>query len=351
MKTSYLGSMCLGPKSWEESGVRLYDYGFRIYNPGIARFLSVDPLAPSYAMLSPYQFAGNTPVWAVDLDGLEQLTTQQRQLLEQMRDPKLGNKLLVEPYRGDMVHPSGTRRSLVPAARHVRTSRAPAYIVDTPGGLESAQPIIVVDTHAEFTKEDVEVDTSPYDGAVFARAGNDAQNDLARQNIEFASMAGPSVFALFGRGWKAGKFSVDFLSDVSRIAPGIGVRAVNRSLPTTGFRHGGVRQRFTTAFNSIKNNINDHLKDSDLTGIIKDIHGYPSSLDGRTHLREVTEALGGLKSSSKALRELLGHRDQLLTGAARESAQEMLRISDDAIQQVTSLLSTARRSAANHAAG
>jgi hypothetical protein len=48
-----------------------YDYGFRIYNPAIARFLSVDPLAPSYPWYTPYQFAGNMPIVAVDLDGLE----------------------------------------------------------------------------------------------------------------------------------------------------------------------------------------------------------------------------------------------------------------------------------------
>jgi len=48
-----------------------YDYGFRIYNPSIAKFLSVDPLARKFAYYTPYQFAGNRPIWAVDLDGRE----------------------------------------------------------------------------------------------------------------------------------------------------------------------------------------------------------------------------------------------------------------------------------------
>lgn len=48
-----------------------YDYGFRIYDPRIGKFLSVDPLEPEYPMLTPYQFASNTPIWAMDLDGLE----------------------------------------------------------------------------------------------------------------------------------------------------------------------------------------------------------------------------------------------------------------------------------------
>jgi RHS repeat-associated protein len=48
-----------------------YDYGFRIYDPVIARFKSRDPLSDSYPMLTPYQFASNTPISAIDLDGLE----------------------------------------------------------------------------------------------------------------------------------------------------------------------------------------------------------------------------------------------------------------------------------------
>jgi len=48
------------------------DYGMRIYDPRLGRFLSVDPLTKSYPWYTPYQFAGNKPIWAVDLDGLEE---------------------------------------------------------------------------------------------------------------------------------------------------------------------------------------------------------------------------------------------------------------------------------------
>lgn len=47
------------------------DYGFRIYNTRLGKFLSVDPLTKQYPELTPYQFAGNTPIQATDLDGLE----------------------------------------------------------------------------------------------------------------------------------------------------------------------------------------------------------------------------------------------------------------------------------------
>jgi RHS repeat-associated protein len=47
------------------------DYGMRIYDPRIGKFLSVDPLTKDYPWYTPYQFAGNTPIQAIDLDGLE----------------------------------------------------------------------------------------------------------------------------------------------------------------------------------------------------------------------------------------------------------------------------------------
>ena len=50
-----------------------YDYGFRIYNPRLGRFLSVDPLTSTYPFYTPYQFAGNDVIRAIDLDGLEKV--------------------------------------------------------------------------------------------------------------------------------------------------------------------------------------------------------------------------------------------------------------------------------------
>ena len=47
------------------------DYGMRIYDTRVGRFLSVDPLTKSYPELTPYQFASNSPLANIDLDGLE----------------------------------------------------------------------------------------------------------------------------------------------------------------------------------------------------------------------------------------------------------------------------------------
>ena len=51
-----------------------YDYGFRIYNPRVGRFLSVDPLMKEYPWYTPYQFAGNIPISKIDLEGLEEVS-------------------------------------------------------------------------------------------------------------------------------------------------------------------------------------------------------------------------------------------------------------------------------------
>ncbi len=58
------------PETYAEGNI--YDYGFRIYNPRLGKFLSGDPLTGSYPWYTPYQFAGNNPIKYIDLDGLEQ---------------------------------------------------------------------------------------------------------------------------------------------------------------------------------------------------------------------------------------------------------------------------------------
>ena len=48
-----------------------YDYGFRIYDSRLGRFLSEDPLTAQYPFYTPYEYAGNSPIRFIDLDGAE----------------------------------------------------------------------------------------------------------------------------------------------------------------------------------------------------------------------------------------------------------------------------------------
>jgi RHS repeat-associated protein len=68
----------------EWGGNSHYDYGFRIYNPEIAKFLSVDPLTSQYAELTPYQYASNKPINSIDLDGLESRTSIKGEFVDGM---------------------------------------------------------------------------------------------------------------------------------------------------------------------------------------------------------------------------------------------------------------------------
>jgi RHS repeat-associated protein len=52
-----------------------YDFGARIYDPRIGRWLSRDPLEAKYPSLSPYNFVNNNPIIYVDVDGKDFVIT------------------------------------------------------------------------------------------------------------------------------------------------------------------------------------------------------------------------------------------------------------------------------------
>jgi RHS repeat-associated protein len=58
-----------GKETDQESG--LQDYGMRIYDARIGKFLSVDPIAKEYPWNSTYAFAENDVIRSIDLDGAE----------------------------------------------------------------------------------------------------------------------------------------------------------------------------------------------------------------------------------------------------------------------------------------
>lgn len=60
-----------GKENDPETGTQ--DYGMRIYNPLLGKFLSVDPLQKEFAWNSSYAFAENDVIRSIDLDGKERL--------------------------------------------------------------------------------------------------------------------------------------------------------------------------------------------------------------------------------------------------------------------------------------
>jgi RHS repeat-associated protein len=83
------------------TGQGTQDYGARIYNPSLGKFLSIDPLIKKYPELTPYQFASCTPIQGNDFDGKEirykiTPTDDGKTLLEITIDAKLINKTGVD---------------------------------------------------------------------------------------------------------------------------------------------------------------------------------------------------------------------------------------------------------------
>ena len=60
-----------GKENDKDAGEGVQDYGMRIYDARVGKFLSTDPMTPEYPMLTPYQFGSNRPIDGVDQDGLE----------------------------------------------------------------------------------------------------------------------------------------------------------------------------------------------------------------------------------------------------------------------------------------
>jgi hypothetical protein len=131
----------------------------------VARFLSVDPLTKSYPWYTPYQFAGNKPIWAIDVDGLEETgytryldrqlsTVEGAREVQKDRGAKaimMGGALVVAtapwtvPYIGEFLAASSARLYFLAATNHqlvIGTTGLAASIIDPnpnddyPGGLD-----------------------------------------------------------------------------------------------------------------------------------------------------------------------------------------------------------------------
>ena len=105
-----------------ENGMQ--DYGMRIYDGRLGKFLSVDPITSKYPELTPYQFASNSPLSDVDLDGLEKITylfnfSANKITKTKIEHPKagpLGNGVLVKSnYGGVMSYFYGNTSPSLPA--------------------------------------------------------------------------------------------------------------------------------------------------------------------------------------------------------------------------------------------
>jgi RHS repeat-associated protein len=77
-----------------------YDFGARIYDCRLGRFMSIDPLTKEFAALTPYQCASNCPIWFIDYDGLEGTPYYRKESYKKLKE-KYGHidEVLTNPTR------------------------------------------------------------------------------------------------------------------------------------------------------------------------------------------------------------------------------------------------------------
>lgn len=76
----------------DNSGLELYDYGARMQDPQLGRFMTVDPHADNYNSWTPYNYVGNHPINAFDPNGMDWASDKDRNtaddLTKQLNDRK-----------------------------------------------------------------------------------------------------------------------------------------------------------------------------------------------------------------------------------------------------------------------
>ncbi len=178
------------------------DYGMRIYNPALGRFLSADPIATQYPKLSPYQFASNTPIQALDIDGLEAWEVKNQWNTKYIKQYEIFAKKYTELLKGQDRKFTCEDLSLYTASMFAMVNKLPF----------------------KFSTEAKEFDASSKDYTDFATFQNDlltnsAANDLANDKnttkVTFNEAKQGDVIVIFAKGKNEKATHVQVVTEVN----------------------------------------------------------------------------------------------------------------------------------------
>ena len=292
-----------------EFGNTTYDYGFRIYNPTIAKFLSVDPLAKEYPYYSPYHFAGNMPVTAIDLDGLEpKIVTTPRVFQGKLYSADEINQIFQDRYK-QIMHDNFIVKDEETGLHQIDRTRVNESLKNTvtEKGWEAAK--------VQFKEFKTNSDAALLEwDAILFNGQTSRANQLRKEEMEayFAQKNFERKLARYKKIAEEGKFGaiVDITlggagAVISSIAIGTSMKSAGAELPLAitglGFSidqiTGGIQ-----ALDAIKKGIFDPNKEYKIVkGLVQEVGG-----DAGGALYDISSLLVGGKSSIRNIKNISG---------------------------------------------
>ena len=100
-----------GKEMHRELDLNMYAYGARFYDPNIARFTGVDPIADQFAFVSVFNYAENNPIGFIDLHGLQQQRSSYSSVVSNtlVYDPNTGNEFNIVQHSETVINHNITK--------------------------------------------------------------------------------------------------------------------------------------------------------------------------------------------------------------------------------------------------
>jgi RHS repeat-associated protein len=295
------------------------DYGMRIYDPRIGRFLSVDPVSAEFPWITPYAFAENDVIKNVDLDGLEKASPAVYDMAVQLRE-MVGRRIVNCTATLAKTTDKGVIKNLKLSMELDKKTYAALVLFTYKNNPTEAERL---NYYAENAKPIVK------EGLDLSPAG-DVKVVLTGKNFK-----GEESSRLGAVGWLAlDVFGAEIFSGLGKA--GRAVRVME----------GAGKEAFEAIVKKV-DNISTALDALHIRAAVNDIFGKPVIINGKTydHLTEVRNAVTGLKNQIKELNKLINSNK--VGEDVVEAASELRNTLSKQKDQINAVLDRATKAAKN----
>jgi RHS repeat-associated protein len=246
-------------------------FTYRIYDPRVGRFLSVDPLSAEYPWNSTYAFAENRVIDGIDLEGLEHTPASAKYMRDNTAVLRMPDPKEIEIVRDNQAAAAAAPK----LPKMTQTSVGFDYthsIWGSKGGFEASKKMM-----------EYESNLVPGGSLAIKKLKNE---EITKKDVIIEAAIS---FVPIGK--------------IARGVRGAGREVLEQVVKKT-------------------DNIAAHLTEKDIAGAIKDINGTPVVIDGYVydHLDEVTNAIKGLENQIEKLNKAINTEkvtDELLDVAKK----------------------------------